>query len=292
MKKNSIMCGLVLSMLLVAGCAQQQDQMSYIGADAAKQAALADCGLTVSGVESITADMSSRGGQDYYQIDITAGGQKYQYDVDALTGVVIEARVPDTVLTEAGTDKKNSGNQAGSQKTGANADGGSSAAHDGDAAPGSKGETSAELISAEDARTSALTHAELSSDQVTFGKSKLEYDNGRQVYEVEFYTQDNEEYDYEIDAYTGEVISYDYEAKGYAADASSGSVITEEKAKELALAQIPGATVDDILKFEVDYENGRTEYEGKVVYDGMKYEFEIDGYSGAIRSWEAEPAGR
>lgn len=30
-------------------------------------------------------------------------------------------------------------------------------------------------------------------------------------------------------------------------------------------------------------------YEGKVVFNGMEYEFEVDGYSGTIRSWEVEP---
>lgn len=54
----------------------------------------------------------------------------------------------------------------------------------------------------------------------------------------------------------------------------------------------PGATASDIREFETDYDDGRTEYEGKIVYDGMEYEFEIDGYSGAIRNWESEPVGR
>ena len=27
---------------------------------------------------------------------------------------------------------------------------------------------------------------------------------------------------------------------------------------------------------------------GEIIYDGTKYEFEIDGYSGTIRNWEAE----
>ena len=51
---------------------------------------------------------------------------------------------------------------------------------------------------------------------------------------------------------------------------------------------MPGATVDDIRGFETDYDDGRLEYEGRIIYDGIEYEFEIDGYSGAIRSWEAE----
>ena len=30
------------------------------------------------------------------------------------------------------------------------------------------------------------------------------------------------------------------------------------------------------------------EYEGKILYNGMEYEFEIDAYSCAFRGWEAE----
>ena len=47
--------------------------------------------------------------------------------------------------------------------------------------------------------------------------------------------------------------------------------------------------MEDILEFETDHEDGRVQYEGKIFYEGMQYEFEIDAYSGAFRSWEAEP---
>ena len=38
----------------------------------------------------------------------------------------------------------------------------------------------------------------------------------------------------------------------------------------------------------MDRDDGRLEYEGTIYYDGMEYEFTIDGYSGAVRDWEAE----
>ena len=66
-------------------------------------------------------------------------------------------------------------------------------------------------------------------------------------------------------------------------------MISEEKARKLALEQVPGASVSDIFEFEVDLDDGIMEYEGKIIYQGMEYEFEIDAYSGAIRSWETEP---
>ena len=148
------------------------------------------------------------------------------------------------------------------------------------------------MITEDEAKTIALEKAGKTNDEVTFIQSKLDMDDGRQVYDVEFYTADYKEYDYEIDAYTGEVVSFDYDAEHYSQTNTSGGTMTADEAKELALSQVPGATASDIREFETDYDDGRTEYEGKIVYDGMEYEFEIDGYSGAIRNWESEPVGR
>jgi len=74
-----------------------------------------------------------------------------------------------------------------------------------------------------------------------------------------------------------------------AAASQSGNIISASRAKQLALAQVPGASERDIHEFEVDNDDGRIEYEGKIYYNNMEYEFEIDAYSGAFRSWEAEP---
>lgn len=43
---------------------------------------------------------------------------------------------------------------------------------------------------------------------VSFTKAKLERDDGRTVYEIEFY-QGYVEYDYTIDAATGAILEYD-----------------------------------------------------------------------------------
>ena len=76
-----------------------------------------------------------------------------------------------------------------------------------------------------------------------------------------------------------------------AMNAEDELIITDaafDQAKQIALAQVPGASTGDIREFEVDHDDGRLEYEGTILYGEMEYEFEIDGYSGAIRSWEVE----
>ncbi len=178
------------------------------------------------------------------------------------------------------------------------------------AAPAATAAQSGTLTEAE-AKAKALAHAGLTSDQVTFFKCVLDWDDGRQVYDIEFYDGNYTEYDYEIDPNTGDVVSYDHDTEyvpaapsggnrgpGYtesqspSASAGGSTTITADQAKQLALSQVPGATVNDIREFETDYDDGRMRYEGKIYYGGMEYEFEIDAYSGAICGWDAEVADR
>ncbi|MBE6931805.1 MAG: hypothetical protein E7464_00275 [Ruminococcaceae bacterium] len=145
-------------------------------------------------------------------------------------------------------------------------------------------------ITEEEAKDIAISHAGLTQDQVTFVKSHLDPEDGRKVYDVEFYTQDFKEYDYEINAETGEIVEFDSDAEFYAPPADSGAVggITEDSAKALALERVPGATLSDIREFKADHDDGRLEYEGTIVFDKTEYEFEIDAATGEFLSWEAE----
>lgn len=275
MKKLSILiCTLTLAALL-AGCSQQTTTADPIGIDAAKTLALEDAGLSAEDVSFTTAGLDREGDLEYYDVEFTAGGKEYEYEIDALTGVIIERSGAAGQSSSAQTDDQATAdtqtNQTGTAQTGTTQSG--------------------TVIGEEAAKQAALDHAGLDASQVTFIKQKLDREDGRQVYEVEFYTQDYKEYDYEVDALTGEILSYDYDAET-SYTASSGQELTAAEAKALALAQVPGATEADIREFSTDRDDGRLEYEGEIVYSGSKYEFEIDGYSGTIRSWEVEPVYR
>lgn len=63
-------------------------------------------------------------------------------------------------------------------------------------------------VTIEQAKEIALKHANLTSDKVTFGKSELDFDDGIQKYDIEFY-YNNREYSFEIDANTGKVLAYE-----------------------------------------------------------------------------------
>ncbi|MCI8810676.1 MAG: hypothetical protein HFF84_11310 [Oscillibacter sp.] len=149
------------------------------------------------------------------------------------------------------------------------------------------------LIGEEAAKTAALAHAKLTASQVTFVKCKLDREDGRQVYEVEFYATNHAEYDYEIDAYTGAILRVDYDAESDtppSGTGSSGSYISEESAKSIALASVPGATTANVRKIKLDKDDGRWAYEVEIIYNGREYEFEIDAVTGKILKSESERA--
>ena len=132
----------------------------------------------------------------------------------------------------------------------------------------------------------ALAHAGVKPADATITKSKLDYDDGRQVYEIEWYAN-GAKYDYEIDVATGEVVKSDYEAKTVV-DTGNSATISEADAKKTVLARVSGATTSDIYEWELDYDNGRPEYEGKIIYGGSEYEFTIDVTSGTVTEWDVE----
>ena len=285
MKRKAIpaLCAAGLLALALTGCGggTAGGQAEYIGIDAAKAVALESAGVAEDDAVFSTAGLDKRNGMDYYAVDFTAGGQSYEYDIDAVTGVVID-----------------SSSGGGTAETPAAGDDDGTASAPAAASPSpSAGQTTggqAAAVTEEQARETALSHAGLTADQVTFVRSELDRDDGRLMYDVEFYTSDYKEYDYEIDASTGEILSYDYDAEGYSyqPNATPGTAITAEQARAIALAEVPGAAESDIYEFETDRDDGRLEYEGKIIYNNTEYEFTIDGYSGAIREWDAEPFHR
>ncbi len=67
----------------------------------------------------------------------------------------------------------------------------------------------ADLISKERAQEIALEHAGLKAEEVKFTKSKLDFDDGRYEYEIEFVAEGNLEYDYTVNAQNGKIVEFD-----------------------------------------------------------------------------------
>ena len=145
-------------------------------------------------------------------------------------------------------------------------------------------------ITAEQAKTIALNHAKVNASSVSFVRAHLDYENGRRVYDVEFYSNYNE-YDYEIDAATGTIISYDFDIENYSGGQVStpSGLISQDRAKQIALSNA-GLSASSVSRMEVglDYEYGMAIYEISFRRGWMEYDYEINAQTGAIIKAERE----
>ena len=136
----------------------------------------------------------------------------------------------------------------------------------------------------------ALDAAGVSEADITRLQVSEDRDDGRKVYDIRFDVGQTE-YNYEIQASDGQIFNSDVENSGRAAmqngQGSANVAVSREEAAATALAQVPGATENDI-RLELDYDDGRQKYDGNIIYNQMEYEFEIDANSGEILSWSEE----
>ncbi len=156
-------------------------------------------------------------------------------------------------------------------------------------------------ITVEQAKQKALEHAGLSAAQVTFVDQKLDWENGRQVYEIEFYTNSFMEFDYEIDAATGAIVSFDQDAEFYTrpstptptpspapSQGSSSGVISRDRAIQIALGRVSGATAANVVKCQLDRDDGIQVYEIEIRVGRQEYDIEINAVTGAILDFDAD----
>lgn len=300
-------CAAVLLFSAACGRKSVSSTADYIGIDAAKEAALKAAEITSDQASFVSAGLDSRNGTFYYQVIFQENGTEHEYAIDALTGVVIEEKhvpqVPGSQTEPGGAQAASNGqgtaspaaNEQENDSPSAIAQEGTSpsaSAQDGDSPSASAQETASFSINTrEDALSAVLAHAGLTEEQVSRSEVKQDMENGRSIFEVEIVTVDGTEYDYELSAEDGSILSYDFdvEASFRQSPAAGTGIISEDQAKQAVLNRVPGAlAVDVVLRLKED--DGRMEYEGKIVWDNMEYEFTIDAYSGGLIEWEAEAA--
>ena len=192
--------------------------------------------------------------------------------------------------SQNGTDKE-SGNSSSSRKKTGQESGHSSDSQNGAGQAAGSGSQSgtASAVTEDEARKTALSDAGVTEEQITGIRVKKDHDDGRQVYDVEFYS-DNKEYDYEIDASTGEILSSDFEIENdFNKDSASdlNPAVSQEEASAAALAKVQGASEKD-LRIKLDDDDGKMIYEGDIYYNGTEYEFEIDASTGDFLEWSEE----
>lgn len=264
-----------------AGQQQSSQPTSLISMDQAQTAALDAANIDAANADVSSATLSEIAGITCYKVEFTSGDYAYSYSINAESGEVLEMssweQTVATIIPDSGTQADAAASTAGTATT-------PNAATPAQSSPNAN--TSSGAVSEAKAQEIALAHAGVKPVDATITKSKLDYDDGRQVYEIEWYSN-GAKYDYEIDVATGEVVKSDYEAKTVVGTGNNAT-ISEANAKKTVLARVSGATASDIYEWELDYDSGRPEYEGKIIYGGSEYEFTIDATSGTVTEWDVE----
>lgn len=287
MKRKLILTGAALSLAVaMTGCggkpvinqqpsSQAQVQAQLISMEAAQEVALKAANIAAEDAAISATTLNEVAGTSCYKVEFTSGDYAYAYTVNAETGAVMEM---------SSQEKNEVDTQAQTEATVPAAD---SATTQSSAA--ATAQTVTGTVDEEMAQKIALEHAGVKATDATITKSKLDYEGRRQVYEIEWYA-DGKKYDYEIAVDTGEILSsaYDEKTSGLSVSNSSNVTVSEADAKQTALGRVSGATQKDIYEWKFDYDDGRPEYEGKIIYGGTEYDFTIDASSGAVIEWEAE----
>ena len=235
---------------------QQTTTTGDVGAEKAKEVALQHAGLKASDVTFIKSVLDYDDGRKVYDVEFYSGNKEYDYEIDAQSGQIVsfDYDVENwTIPTTPAT-----GTDIGSEK----------------------------------AKQIALQNAGLSESQVTFVRVQADYDNGRKVYEVEFYSG-NTEYDYEIDATNGAIREMDHDAEYYAPQQtqspSSSAAITVDQAKSIALERAGVSASDAIFtKAKLDYDDGIQKYEIEFRVGRMEYECDVNAQTGTITDYSVE----
>lgn len=149
----------------------EQDTISL---ETAKEAALRSAGLSETEVTFTKTKLDREDGILIYEIKFYSAEAEYEYEINAVNSKVVSM--------ETKSYRIDSGSSDNSDK----------------------------YIGVDQAKSIAVEHAEISGDDAVFSKAKLENDDGRTIYEIEFYCG-KIEYEYEIDAVSGNIIKYDFD---------------------------------------------------------------------------------
>lgn len=249
----------------------------------AQEAALKAADIEAADADISATTLSEVAGVACYKVEFTSGEYAYAYTINAETGAVMEMSSQEQNAQTSGTQTEVADSTVPAT---AQTSGSASAQAQTSAAAPAQNATGTGTVDEAAAQKIALEHAGVKAADATITKSRLDYENGRRVYDIEWYAG-GAKYDYEIATDNGEIISSAYEEKMVGADSRSVTV-SEADAKKTALDRVSGATDKDLYEWKLDYDDGRPEYEGKIIYGGTEYEFTIDAATGSVMEWDAE----
>ncbi len=141
------------------------------------------------------------------------------------------------------------------------------------------------LITASDAEGIALTHANVSLDNVRDLHTVLEIDDGVAYYDITF-RESATAYDYDIHAESGAILEADIDF-GEGGSAAPAPAVSAEQAKAAALTHA-GLAADAVSRLEVEYDSNerKPHYDVSFQNGNYEYDYEIDAQTGDVISFE------
>ena len=155
----------------------------YITLAKARQIALTHAGVSEADAVWDDREFDFENGRPVYELEFTAGGVEYDYDIDATNGKILRAK------TDRDDDRSTPGTAA---------------------APSTGAASATSYIGLEEARQIALERAGVSAGNVRWEDNEFDLDDGTPLYELEF-TSGGYEYSVDVHAITGKVLEYDAE---------------------------------------------------------------------------------
>ncbi len=149
------------------------DQM-LVSLESAKQAALADAGMSSADVTFTKEKTDYENGISIYDLEFYSSDAEYDYEINAATGEILSKSM-DTHLAQ-----------------------------------GNSSQNGTDYISVDKAKEIALADSKTDAASANFIKAKLENDDGKNVYEIEFLSG-GIEYDYKINAADGTILESDFD---------------------------------------------------------------------------------
>ena len=260
--------------------------------DEAKAVALKNAKLSENDVVFTKAKLDYDDGRAVYDIEFYSGNKEYDYEIDANTGKILDRDIEYKVSFFSRIVDFFKNMFSGKSGTVSTPPAAADVTVEATSTASQEKPAASNRITLEEAKKVALDDAKLTAADVTFTKAKLDYDDGRAVYDIEFYSG-AKEYDYEIDAATGRILDKDIDINDDVNAPTEGqdsqTYITAEQAKAAALSAA-GFSASEVrgLKAEFDFDDGRAVYEVEFKKGIFEYDYDIDAVSGKVLKAEKE----
>ena len=238
-----------------------------IGAEQAQNYAFADAGVDPAAAMVEKTEFDYDMGHFVYEIEFYANGVEYEYTVKSDDGTILKRKSEGQPQITTNDNSTTTTTASGS-------------------------------VTLDEAKAIALADAGLAESDVSITKTKTEYDDGREIHEIDFVTADTK-YEYEIVAADGSIYSKSKET--FAATSPTVTTshsdtqqaanvdMTLDEAKAIALADAGLAESDvTFTKDRLDYDDGVAVYELEFYTSDKEYDYDILVSDGRIISRDIE----